>query len=290
MYKVYLDQNFISDIAKIDHSIKGSKIKSEIKLLYKLIVKAVANDKIVIPFSPIHYQESFRKNNPEFHKLIFEKFKDISKIRFRRSENIREQLFIYYALKYFDKKFINLDDIYIDKNDNNFQEFWFSSFENQYVMIEDIVEKMIESPKLLQDIRKSDVNNHKQYTQEINMHRKNYQEFAIRKKFLFERYDLTVKQIYEFINSLEFQNISSIDIFCKLWNADLSNTYRQSEKGDENDIEMLSVYAPYCDIVATDNNKKALMQSLKLDINYNIEIFSMKNIKELLTKIRNISN
>lgn len=288
MYKVYLDQNFVSDIAKIGHPSIGLKINPEIELLYKLLVEAVANNKIVVPFSPIHCRESIKRNDREFYNLIFEKFKDISKVRFNKSENIREQLFIYYALEYFAKKFIALDDIYINHNDNDFQKFWFFPLEMQNRMLNDIVDKIIDSPKLLQDIRRSDVSRHKQYDLEIKKHREAYKKFAIREKFLFERYDLTVDQIIEFINSAEFKKISHIDIFCRLWSTDLSNTNRKSEKGDENDIEMLSVYAPYCDIVATDNNKKVLMQSLKLDIDYNIEIFSMKNIQELLEKIKNI--
>jgi len=289
MYKIYLDQNFVSDITKIDDPVKSLKIKPEIKVLYKLIVEAVVANKIIIPFSPIHCLESLNKNDFQLRQLIFEKFNNISKIRFRESKNIREQVFIYYALNYFGKKFgVSLDDIYINRNDDDFQKFWFSQQNIQERMLNDIVDKIIDSPQMLQDIRVGRVNSYNQYECEITSQKKDYQELANREKFLFERYDLTLENIYQFINSEKFQKIPNVDIFCKLWGTDLANTARKGQKGDENDIEILSVYAPYCDIVATDNHKRALMQSLKIDIDYDIEIFSMNNIKELLDKIKKI--
>jgi len=194
MYKIYLDQNFVSDITKIDDPVKSLKIKPEIKVLYKLIVEAVVANKIIIPFSPIHCLESLNKNDFQLRQLIFEKFNNISKIRFRESKNIREQVFIYYALNYFGKKFgVSLDDIYINRNDDDFQKFWFSQQNIQERMLNDIVDKIIDSPQMLQDIRVGRVNSYNQYECEITSQKKDYQELANREKFLFERYDLTLE-------------------------------------------------------------------------------------------------
>ena len=81
----------------------------------------------------------------------------------------------------------------------------------------------------------------------------------------------------EFVDSDEFAAIPNIEIFSRLWSRSLSDSFRKCGiEGDYNDIEFLSVYMPYCDVIATDNYMKALTQSLKLDEKHKCRLFSMK--------------
>ncbi|MEA2097526.1 MAG: hypothetical protein U9P70_00380 [Patescibacteria group bacterium] len=134
------------------------------------------------------------------------------------------------------------------------------------------------SINILQQIRKSGVKYKDQHKKEIASSRKVYKnKLKYDYIYLLNHHNISIEEAEEFIDSDGFANISNIDIFCQLWAKDLSHKERKGKNSDSNDIDMLSAYLPYCDIIATDNYMKGLIESLNLDSKYECRIFSLKD-------------
>ncbi|MEK7624117.1 MAG: hypothetical protein AAB404_00075 [Patescibacteria group bacterium] len=130
----------------------------------------------------------------------------------------------------------------------------------------------------LQKIRDSGVDEKKQYQAEIEATRRHYKtllhtDYA----WVLRKHNIAIDKVEEFIDSHEFTQIPNIDIFCQLWSKNLADKARKRGiEGDYNDIEFLSMYIPYCDVIATDNYMKTMLQLLKFDEKYHCRLFSMK--------------
>ncbi|MEX0800652.1 MAG: hypothetical protein WD379_05490 [Dehalococcoidia bacterium] len=94
---------------------------------------------------------------------------------------------------------------------------------------------------------------------------------------------------FQFLLSQEFRAIPFVHIFCSL-HAAMITTASKPEAGDYDDVMMLATILPYADIVATDHAKKVLVQSVGLDKQYEVTLFSAKqdDVAALLSFVQNL--
>jgi len=81
----------------------------------------------------------------------------------------------------------------------------------------------------------------------------------------------------DFWGSKEIVMIPWVNIFSSIWAGILVHEpHRVPKPGDMSDVPILATVLPYCDIVTTDKNMKAVIVRLGLDENYDAEVFSAK--------------
>jgi hypothetical protein len=91
-----------------------------------------------------------------------------------------------------------------------------------------------------------------------------------------------LQKIIEFVESDHFSEIPIIDISCRMWAKILThNTNRTIKTGDATDIDIVSAYLPYVDVLATDTFVANTIKGLGYDSKYKTTVFGAK--KEDLT-------
>lgn len=274
---VYLDQNFISDIAKLSLEDKKDLVKPILQNVFDIIKTGVDEEKFLAPDGWIHAIETAAESNPILKDAIYSYQGYLGQTSLNPPWEIKNAQFTDSLLDYFK---IKQDE----------GEKWRSAFrENPNRRMENfkidvhfpdlgLGSLSRESAEALLKIRQSGVNEKKQYQDEIIATRKHYKTL-LRTDYgwVLRKHNIDVDKAEGFIDSDEFTQIPNIDIFCQLWSRNLADKDRKRGiEGDYNDIEFLSVYMPYCDVIATDNYMKTMLQSLKFDEKYNCHLFSMK--------------
>jgi len=274
---IYLDQNFISDIAKMSLEDKKDKVNPEFKKIFDIIKIGVKEERFLSPKSWIHEQETAAEKNQKLREAIRSHQGFVGQVELKPSWEIKNAQFYNALLAYFNIK-------------NEKEEFWKEAFRDNpdkrmenfkiEVHMPDIgLSKLLpETLNLLQEIRESDVNEHNQYKLEVSESRKYYKKLLLADfSWVLKKYSITPKQAEEFIDSDEFLEIPNIYIFCKLWSRILSDKNRKRGiEGDYNDVEFLSLYMPYCQVIATDHYMKIQVESLQIDRQYECKLFSMR--------------
>ena len=82
-------------------------------------------------------------------------------------------------------------------------------------------------------------------------------------------------EFVEFLRSSHFKQIYFVRIFCSL-HAAMELNSGKPEASDYDDTRILATVLPYCDIVATDNDKKRLLEELGFDAEFAVTLFSAK--------------
>jgi len=274
---IYLDQNFISDIAKFDLADKKDKVRPALRAVFDAIKAGVDEEKFLSPDGWIHAIETAAESNPELRSAIGSYQAYLGQTSLNPPWEIKSSQFVNALLAYCG---IQSDE----------RETWRTAFrENPNRRMENF-RITVSMPDLglgglsdnslasLQKIRESGVKAETQYQAEIIATRKHY-KMLIRTDYKYElsRHGVSVERAEEFIDSEAFAEVPNIDIFCRLWSRSLADKERKRGiEGDYNDIEFLSVYLPYCAVIATDHYMKTTVVSLGLDKKYGCLVFSMK--------------
>lgn len=82
-------------------------------------------------------------------------------------------------------------------------------------------------------------------------------------------------EFVEFLRSSHFKQISFVRIFCSL-HAAMETDSAKPEAGDYDDTRILGTVLPYCDVVATDYSKKRLLKQLGFDKEFGVTLFSAR--------------
>lgn len=274
---IYLDQNFISDIAKLSLKDKKDRVKPILQKVFSTIKAGVDEEKFLAPDGWIHAIETAAESNPALKDAIYSYQGYLGQTSLNPPWEIKNIQFVNALLDYFKIK-------------QKEREMWRSAFrENPNRRMENfkidvhfpdfgLGSLSKESARAMLKIRESGVNEKKQYQDEIEATRKHYKtllrtDYA----YILRHHGIAINKAEQFIDSYEFTQIPNIDIFCQLWSKNLADkARRRGIEGDYNDVEFLSVYMPYCDVIATDNYMKTILQSLEFDKKYNCRLFSMK--------------
>jgi len=280
---VYLDQNFISEMAKADINLQ---VKPEFKKIYELLHKGFIDEKLVVPISWSHRVETSLV--PRLKKRIIQYLKYLGQVSINPSFVI-EPFQVQRAARNFLGE--NIDVIYLgnafsdapDKRIKYYDIDFDSHPENFFNMNDRIIEAQnIDNVRL--NLQNQDLNFDNQYLNELEAERFAYLSSKLENiSYLFRD---KPDKIHEFIYSDRFAQIPIINTRCRLWSKILINhKTRKIRSGDSTDVDILSSYLPYVDIIATDFFMADQLRSLGLDKEYNTIIFDPK--KEGLEKFEN---
>ncbi len=272
---IYLDQNFISNIAKLKTSTQNTVLNQKLQGVFEMIKNGVNEEKFVVPDSFIQHMETAKiENNLELIDLIYDHLKYLGQITFLQPWEIEDRQFYDALLSYCGKQ-------------KQGEESWKAAFnENPDKRMEnfDITVKMpnidfdFNTKQKLQEIRDTEQEYEVQYLRELEVARTSYKEnLRTEHSYTLRYYGVTIEEAEKFIDSDEFAKIPYLNIYSRLWAKNISKEgKKEMGEGDFNDIQMLSAYLPYCDVLATDKYMKSLVETLGLDKKYNCSIFSMK--------------
>ena len=79
----------------------------------------------------------------------------------------------------------------------------------------------------------------------------------------------------QFLKSPQFKHTPFVRIFCSI-HAAMETDSAKPEAGDYDDTRILGTVLPYCDVVATDYSKKRLLKQLGFDKEFGVTLFSAR--------------
>jgi len=281
---IYLDQNFISEIAKSE---SNSKINPDFKELYNLLHEGVQDEKIIIPRSFFHDIETSIATSI---KASIEKYQGfLGQLSLNDQYTIKTYQIVDAAKKFLGKK-PNKEDWkygFRDNPDKRLKPFDIRINNKLAGLCNYSIDDALKVTAVQKNIRQPITNYKKQYLAELNAARKGFIQSELYEIAWIFKSD--TKKMIDFVKSDYFANIPTIKIRCMMWaHLLIAHNHRPIKQSDFLDIEIISAYLPYVDILTTDHFMYNVIRELKLDKEYNTEIFSSKNssIKNFIKKIK----
>lgn len=277
---IYLDQNFISDIAKAE---TNSKVRKEFQTLFELLHRGFLEEKLVVPSSWFHEIETCLF--PEFKEKIKEVQAYMGQIKLEHKDNMYtfhlgraandfmgvENKPLDYKIAFHEDpdqilKFYNITiDMHLERSHSKEER-------------EELAAKIDANRE---EIRK--VSYGIQLEREIEAYSNGFlASNSWRVNYLFNG---NVDKIKNFAVSENFRNIPLVEIGSKLWARILTaHGNRRVQSGDATDVEMISSYLPYVDVMAIDDFMANNVKELKLNEKYKTVVFSAKGdgLKKLI--------
>lgn len=266
---VYLDQNFLSEMAKQDDSSRPELVR-----IRELLQKGFQDEKLVVPRSHFHDVETSLA--PLLKKEIVNMQGYVGQTQLRHREHIK-LIQLAEALDHFlgePREDISPRNVFSDDPNRRVQPFdirvdmGMSRFEDQDER-ENLAGRMNEVRRVA---RERDAGFKEQLNAEIAMWGQVVSQYnAYQLRYRLEKAERTAE---EFVQSKEFRNIPLINISSKMW-AKLLTDYsaRPIRRGDPTDIDLISSYLPYVDVLATDTFMANLVQQLGLADQYETSVF-----------------
>ena len=286
---IYLDQNFISDIAKLSLEERKIRVKPLLGEIYTELKAGVDEEKFLSPDSWVHAIETaaIGIDDAELQKAIQSYQGYLGQVSLQSEDHIKNHQFVQALLK-----FCNIESRQTENWGVAFHENPNKRLENINVRVRwsrSIKNDNHELSEELARIKAEVENEEDQYLAELERQRKHYlgilkYEFMT----LLKSKEISLEKAQSFIDSKAFCEIPNINIFCKMWSKNF--TYPRTKEQllhDFKDISFLSLYIPYCDIIATDAYMKGLTEQLGLGRAYNCKIYSIKSadLREMKTML-----
>ncbi len=279
---IYLDQNFISDIAKLTIDRKKDKISPTLKGVYTAMKLGVDEEKFLSPNSSIHALETALESYEDVRSEIQSHQGYLGQVKFRSLDEIRDSQFFAALVHYYGKEWhrSDIEIAFVDNPDKR--------LERIAVTVRRSIDYYRNQPPVdtqeLLRIKEDVADEQSQYQEEIDAARRHYiAEMPHYLKILKEN-GITNEEASAFIASPQFAEIPSINIYARMWSKNFVQPRKEEQLAhDLNDISFLAAYLPYCDIIGTDKRMKQLVEELKLDQKYKCSLYSLKetNLKEM---------
>lgn len=278
---VYLDQNFISDLAKLSTE-KKRKVAPQLEKIFLLLKQGVKDEKLIVPDSDIQKIEtSFLDESSISAEQVNSILKYLGQVSIKDAESIQQIQFLNHLFEDSGQnELINIEEsVFTDNPDKRIENFdicvnlgndyWKSRAIDKERFISDV--ELLKSKKLTPD------EFYNQILEQVRESFTGYVQGPLFKPFLIS-YKIDLQTVIDFIQSDSFEKTPSVFLFYKLWGYALSDTGRVADHDhDYYDIQMLASYLPYFDIIATDNYWKTVVeQRLTNVIDLNVSVFSLK--------------
>lgn len=288
---IYLDQNFISEIAKSE---SNKKVNPDFRRLYKILQKGVQDEKVVIPRSFFHDIETSIATSIKDAIRKYQGF--LGQLPLNDDNTIKNYQIVSAA-----KRFLGED---VDKEDwswgfgknpdKRLQPFDIRINSNLAGLFNYSIDDALKVTNVQKNIKELNINYKSQYLAELNAERKNFINNELYTMAWLFKSD--TKKMIEFVRSDYFANIPIIKIYSMMWTHLLiSHNHRPIKPSDFLDIKIISTYLPYVDILATDNFMCNTIKDLGLSKEYNTEVFSSKKmglnefVEEMQHRLPNIA-
>jgi hypothetical protein len=271
---VYLDQNFISEMAKADVNVK---VKQEWKDLFSLLKEGFLGEKLVVPQSWFHDVEtSFA---PVLKKRIVSYQNYLGQADLRRARDVtinQTARFLQRFLGKSDQDPLDAEIAFRDHPDGRVQQFNITV--NQDLSQWGFDVRRVETATTLEAIRRECIAKKERYedhlAREFDAHREEFLKNALYYQHLC---DDPGRDLIAFSNAPLFRTVPVVNISSRLWSRLLTKfSTRKIKNGDATDIEVLSTYLPYMDVIGTDAFMATLLADLGIDAEHQVKVFNAK--------------
>lgn len=276
---VYLDQNFLSEMSKADIN---EKVRPEFKEIYEILHQGFTDEKLVVPTSLLHDIESSLDTRLKDRIVSYQHY--LGQVRLYRPDEIRNtQTFA--ALDRFLGRAcedpLRPKAAFLDHPDQRVERFGISV--DAHLENNDFRQSRHGTAKELEELRQrilGKVTYERQVAIEQETQRKEF--IATYVRFCGPVSEEKREQLKAFTESEEFKRIPLLRIEAHLFASILTRKpSREIKPSDGTDIDALSAYAPYMDVVCTDAFMADLMQDMATD--YGVKMFTGKtnSLREL---------
>lgn len=275
---VYLDQNFISEMAKADSK---KSVKDEFRHIYKLLHEGFLDEKLVVPTSWFHEVETSLAVELKERIVSCQNF--LGQIRLNFPESVRQAQIMAYASKF--KGAANIDPLainiaFIENPDKRIK--MLNVVVDSHLESFDFKSSRMRTAQDLESLRQKIISSNISYIDQFRTEMKGQQLHCLKANYehLIYLFNDDEEKVLEFIMSDIFSRIPCINIEAKLMSYILTKFRdRVIKESDCTDIDIISTYLPYIDVFATDGFIAERIIELGIDSDYNIDLFDARTSK-----------
>jgi len=272
---VYLDQNFLSEMSKAD---THEKVRPEFKDVYELLHQGFVDEKVVVPGSQLHDVESSLATHLKDRIVSYQHY--LGQVRLYRPDEIRNAqtsaAFERFAGRAAPDP-LRPEAAFLDHPDQQVERFGISV--DAHLERHNFREGRHSTAKELEELRQRLLQKTVTYEAQVKV-----EQQAQRDEFLgtYSRFcgppsDDKLRELTAFTQSNSFTRIALLSIEARLFAAILTRyAERKIKPSDTTDIEALSAYAPYMDVVCTDAFMAEQLRALRIAEEHGVSVFHAK--------------
>jgi hypothetical protein len=277
---VYLDQNFLSAMSKVD---VNENVRPEFKEIYELLHKGFIDEKLVVPGSFLHDIESSLATHLKHRIVAYQHY--LGQVRLRRPDEIRNRQ-TFAALDRFmgraHEDLLQVEAAFLDHPDKRVERFDISV--DSHLEAHNFRQSRHTTAKDLEKLRQRLLRGKVTYDQQLKIERDTQRDQFVQTycSFCGPVSEEKRKEITAFTDSTDFTDIPLLRIEAHLYASILTRKQsRHIKRSDVTDIDVLSAYAPYVDVVCTDAFMADQLRCIAKE--YGIQVFNAKisSLREL---------
>ena len=261
-------------MAKADINLK---VKREWKDLFSLLKEGFVEEKLVVPQSWFHNVETSFALVLKERIVSYQRY--LGQIDLHRAPHVRinqTARFLQRFLGKSDQDPLETEIAFRDSPDRRVQQFKITVDLNLSEWGFDV--QRVETATTLEAIRRECIAKKERYedhlAREFEAHREDFLKNTLYYQHLC---DDPRRDLIAFSNAPIFRTIPAVNISSRLWSRLLTTfSTRKIQNGDATDIEVLSTYLPYMDVIGTDTFMATQLDSLKIDTEHQVKVFSAK--------------
>lgn len=266
---VYLDQNFISEMAKAEGN---HGVRQEFHGLYKVLKTGFSDEKLVVPQSWFHDIETGLA--PGLKEQIVRYQNYLGQVRLEYPYRVQQHQIDTALQQFYGDENVDpfsIDIAFEDDPDKHVERYNITADWTPDLRIlrsgRTNVQTRLE--RLRQRLATNGTSYQEQLEQEIADHRSEYLR-------MLGCYYESPERLIRFLESDAFTKVPNVQISASLYARILTERFRTIQAGDSTDIQVLSTFLPYMDVVATDNYMSTQLRELGIDERYDVRVFSAK--------------
>lgn len=275
---VYLDQNFISEMAKAD---SNKRVKPEFKHIYELLHKGFLDEKLVVPSSWFHDVETSLAVELKERIVSYQNY--LGQVRLDFPESVRRAQILAFASNFIGDSDVDPFSIKIafDEDPDKRTRMYNVTVDSQLQQF-DFKSRRVQTSQVLDAVRQKVISSNISYKEQFKVEMEAQRRFCLESNYesFMHLFNRNKKGMEEFIQSEMFSNIPVISIYAKLWSSLLTQFKRRAIKGsDPTDIDVVSIYLPYVDVFATDAFIADRISECGIASEYNTDLFDARTKK-----------
>lgn len=272
---VYLDQNFISEMAKARDN---ERVKPEFSQIYELLHQGFLDEKVIVPKSHFHDIETSLIPRLEERIKDYQGYLGQIKLQDRayvQGGELKRAIGVFSGLEPtdFGSRLIFRDDPdqrverFRVRGNIDWRSFNFGASRIQQARELNTVREQL---RIAGTAAKSQIG----------------KVLAAQERFIVSEYRHLLKAefvedsdlIAKFVASGAVRTMPSVSIYAKMWSKLLIDYYNRPIKpSDQTDVDVISTYLPYVDVLATDTFMANLVRNLRLDTDHDTVVFGAGN-------------
>jgi hypothetical protein len=276
---VYLDQNFISEIAK--QNLK-TMVRPEFTDLYEILKVGFLEEKLVVPQSHFHDIETSLAPLLKQHIVRYQNY--VGQIALNHPYRVEEYQ-IGRSLQQFlgvDADPLSIDIAFRDDPDQRVKKYNIT-VDSHFELLE-LRTGRLRHASQLEILRKAIIKEGLSFEQQLEREFLDSERYYLKSAQVNYGHLATERQFIDFAKNQDFRKTPIVSISARLNAMVLTQRTRPIKEGDATDISILSTYLPYMDIIGTDSFMATNLKILKIDKEFGVSVYSAKtmSLRELI--------